>query len=119
MQANAGSTADYDNSPQTTRGERIKIRRFRRFRFEVRQSQSDSGPISTDVIPCALPRDLFPNQNLCNLRNPWMITCSFVSRGRLSLPCLSYLFRLKRGDLSVVVWVYGTEEEVCSLAYLS
>src|SRR5260370_22086449 len=97
MQANAGSTADYDNSPQRTRGERIKIRRlnrFRRFRFEVRQSQSDSRPISTDVIPFALPRDLSPNQNLCNLRNLWMIICSFVSSvslGRRSLPCLSYL----------------------------
>src|SRR5260370_21182976 len=93
MQANAGSTADYDNSPQRTRGERIKIRRlnrFRRFRFEVRESQSDSRPISTDVIPFALPRDPSPNQNLCNLRNLWMIICSFVSLGRRSLPCLSY-----------------------------
>jgi hypothetical protein len=45
---------------QRTRRERIKIRRlhrFRRFRFEVRQSQSVADR-STDVVPFALPRSV-------------------------------------------------------------
>ena len=84
MQANAGSTADYDNSPQRHRGHEereLKSADYTDFAdFGLRSGKARvKADRFTDVIPFALPRDPSPNQNLCNLRNLWMIICSFVS----------------------------------------